>query len=76
MTPPTLIFDCDGVLVDSEPLACAVQAQQLASAGLTITADEVGRLYTGMSAGDMRRAIEKRLGRPLPEDHELVRRRR
>jgi HAD superfamily hydrolase (TIGR01509 family) len=68
---PVLIFDCDGVLVDSEPLACAVQAPQLARAGLVITGEEVALRYTGMSAADMRRAIEKQLGRSLPEDHEM-----
>jgi HAD superfamily hydrolase (TIGR01509 family) len=70
MTQRTLIFDCDGVLVDSEPLACAVQAQQLARAGLAITGEEVALQYAGMSAADMRRAIERQLGRSLPEDHE------
>jgi HAD superfamily hydrolase (TIGR01509 family) len=70
MNGPVVIFDCDGVLVDSEPLACAVQAEQLARAGLAITAEEVALHYAGMSAADMRRAIEQQLGRPLPEDHE------
>jgi hypothetical protein len=70
MNGPVVIFDCDGVLVDSEPLACAVQAEQLARAGLAITAEEVALRYAGMSAADMRRAIEQQLGRPLPEDHE------
>jgi HAD superfamily hydrolase (TIGR01509 family) len=64
-----VIFDCDGVLVDSEPLACAVEARELAQAGLAITGEEVARRYAGMSNRDMRSAIEKELGRPLPEDH-------
>jgi beta-phosphoglucomutase-like phosphatase (HAD superfamily) len=68
MTRRVLIFDCDGVLVDSEPLACAVQAEQLAHVGLAITGAEVALRYTGMSAADMRRAIEKDLGRSLPDD--------
>jgi HAD superfamily hydrolase (TIGR01509 family) len=70
MSRPVVIFDCDGVLVDSEPLACAVQAQQLARVGLAITGEEVALRYAGMSAADMRRAIERQLGRSLPEDHE------
>jgi HAD superfamily hydrolase (TIGR01509 family) len=70
MNRPAVIFDCDGVLVDSEPLACAVQAQQLGRAGLAISGEEVALRYAGMSAGDMRRAIERELGRALPEDHE------
>jgi HAD superfamily hydrolase (TIGR01509 family) len=71
MAPPTLIFDCDGVLVDSEPLACAVQAEQLAKAGFAITAEQVAFRYAGMSAADMRRAMEREFGRALPEDHEV-----
>jgi HAD superfamily hydrolase (TIGR01509 family) len=70
MNRPAVIFDCDGVLVDSEPLACAFQAQQLGRAGLAISGEEVALRYAGMSAGDMRRAIERELGRALPEDHE------
>ena len=70
MKEPVVIFDCNGVLVDSEPLACSVQADQLASYGIAITSHDVALRFTGMSAADMRRVIEREYGRQLPQDHE------
>jgi HAD superfamily hydrolase (TIGR01509 family) len=65
-----VIFDCDGVLVDSEILACGVQARAINAYGLPLSTDDIARRFLGMSARDMRRALERDLGRPLPEDHE------
>src|SRR3954454_11593680 len=67
---PLVIFDCDGVLVDSEVLACDVQARALTGYGLPISGADVARRFLGMSAKDMRRLLEVDLGRPLPADHE------
>jgi HAD superfamily hydrolase (TIGR01509 family) len=64
-----VIFDCDGVLVDSEMLACGVEARALTAAGYPITTAEVAHRYVGVSDGDMRRAIEQESGRTLPDDH-------
>jgi len=64
-----VIFDCDGVLVDSEMLACGVEARALTAAGYPITATEVAHRYAGVSDADMRRAIEEESGRTLPDDH-------
>jgi HAD superfamily hydrolase (TIGR01509 family) len=48
--PPRLvIFDCDGVLVDSEPLAIRVLADTIAAAGETIPLDDCYRLFLGQS---------------------------
>ena len=69
-TRPLFIFDCDGVLVDSEVLACDVQARALTACGLPISGAEVARRFLGMSAKDMHRLLETDLGRPLPLDHE------
>ena len=44
-----VIFDCDGVLVDSEPLANRVLAECLCELGLPTTADEAWRTYGGQS---------------------------
>lgn len=56
-----MIFDCDGVLVDSEPIANRVFAEQLGLHGLAMTPDEVARRFIGRSrdtciamAGEMR----------------------
>ena len=61
-----VIFDCDGVLVDSEVLACDVQARALTEYGLPLSGADVARRFLGMSAKDMRASLEVDLGRPLP----------
>ncbi|MDE2582293.1 MAG: HAD-IA family hydrolase [Rhodospirillales bacterium] len=65
-----IIFDCDGVLVDSEPIANRVTAQALTRLGWPITAAECERRFLGMSLADMCRAIEAERGVTLPEDWE------
>jgi len=66
-----VIFDCDGVLVDSEILACNVQARAVTDYGLPLSGAEVAGRFLGMSARDMRASLEADLGRPLPSDHEV-----
>ena len=69
MTPDRLvIFDCDGVLVDSEPLANAVLHAELARAGLGLSLEESTSLFTGLSLASCLAVIEARLGGPPPED--------
>ncbi|MGO4387231.1 HAD family hydrolase [Microvirga sp. 2YAF29] len=63
-----LIFDCDGVLVDSEPLACQVDVDVLGDLGLHYTADEIARQFVGKSMKDMIARIEVDHGRALPSD--------
>lgn len=63
-----LIFDCDGVLVDSEPLACQVDADVLHTLGLPYTAEDIARQFVGKSMRDMIARIEADHGRPLPQD--------
>jgi HAD superfamily hydrolase (TIGR01509 family) len=65
-----LILDCDGVLVDSEPLAIRIDVQVLKSFGWELTEAEVARRFLGVSGEDFRRAIESHLGRALPDDWE------
>jgi HAD superfamily hydrolase (TIGR01509 family) len=65
-----VVFDCDGVLVDSETLACGVEARALTALGYPISGEEVARRYAGLSDADMRRAVEREIGRALPGDHE------
>jgi len=67
-----VIFDCDGVLVDSERLAVAIDVRALAALGWTITRDEVIHRFLGRSEADVLREIADHLGRPLPpgwEEH-------
>ena len=67
MQPELLIFDCDGVLIDSEAIACRVDAACLAEVGIDISAEEIMDRYLGISAVMMCRDIEQRYSRELPE---------
>lgn len=67
MTPQLVIFDCDGVLVDSEVIACRVDADLFTELGFPTTAAEVLERYLGRSAAYMLSDIEARHGRSLPE---------
>jgi HAD superfamily hydrolase (TIGR01509 family) len=69
-----VIFDCDGVLVDSEVISCRVHAEVLTRHGYPITADQVRERFLGRSARDANIEIEKELGRPLPEAYDPERR--
>jgi beta-phosphoglucomutase-like phosphatase (HAD superfamily) len=62
-----VIFDCDGVLVDSEPISCRVHAEVLTRHGYAITTEQVRQRFLGRSARDANAEIEAELGRPLPE---------
>ena len=66
-----VLFDCDGVLVDSERLAVRVDVQVLASLGWHLTEAEVVERFVGKSDAHMKREVEAHLGRGLPDgwDH-------
>lgn len=61
-----VIFDCDGVLVDSERLVDQIEAEYFTSLGFHTTADEVRRLFKGKTVQQVIDAVETRLGRPFP----------
>jgi HAD superfamily hydrolase (TIGR01509 family) len=63
-----IIFDCDGVLVDSEVLSCRAHAQVLSRHGYPITADQVFDRFLGRSTRQANIEIEADLGRRLPDD--------
>ena len=63
-----VIFDCDGVLADSEPLANRVSAEMISEAGLAITPEECVRRFVGFNLEAMVPMIEADLGRELPRD--------
>jgi HAD superfamily hydrolase (TIGR01509 family) len=60
------IFDCDGVLVDSEEITHRVLADALRELGLELTLDEAFTLFIGNSLPRTVAIIEARLGKPLP----------
>jgi HAD superfamily hydrolase (TIGR01509 family) len=63
-----IIFDCDGVLVDSEVIACRVDADTLTRHGYPITANQVFDRFLGRSMRQVNLEIEAELGRSLPDD--------
>lgn len=65
---PLLIFDCDGVLVDSERLVVDIDVLAVRELGWDITREEVIELFVGKSDADMRREIEEHVGRALSDD--------
>ena len=65
--PQLVIFDCDGVLVDSEPISNEVLAGELTAAGLPTTPAEAIATYKGRLLSDVVELAESRLGSPLPE---------
>ena len=61
-----VIFDCDGVLVDSEVIAYRIFAECLNKAGITLSMDEAMAFGVGKSATTLGAAVEKEFGRQLP----------
>src|SRR5947209_8970298 len=62
-----VIFDCDGVLVDSEPIAVRIDVEMLAEVGVAMSAEEVIERYVGRSPDVIVAETEARLGRRLPD---------
>lgn len=63
-----IIFDCDGVLIDSEPIAARVLAECAGELGLMLTAEDCIERFTGISMASVIDALAADLGRPLPAD--------
>lgn len=68
-----VIFDCDGVLVDSEVISCCVHAEALTRYGYPISTDQLRERFLGKSAADNNRDVEIEMGRPLPPTFEAER---
>jgi HAD superfamily hydrolase (TIGR01509 family) len=65
-----IIFDCDGVLVDSEVISCRAHADVLTRHGYPITPAQVLTRFLGISEREARRMVEDETGRKLPDDLE------
>jgi HAD superfamily hydrolase (TIGR01509 family) len=61
-----VIFDCNGVLVDSEPLATAIVSQEFMRAGFPLSPEVVARYFTGRRPADMFAEVEIAARRKLP----------
>jgi len=61
-----VIFDCNGVLVDSEAIASSVLAEAFERVGVTLSAEDLGRQFHGRRPADIFAIVEKATGRKLP----------
>jgi HAD superfamily hydrolase (TIGR01509 family) len=66
-----IIFDCDGVLVDSEVISCRAHSDVLSRHGYEITADEVFERFLGRSTRQANLEVEAELGRTLPDAYHV-----
>lgn len=67
-----VIFDCDGVLVDSERLTVGIEARVLTEMGWEITVDEVVERFMGRSDSHMLDEVARHLGREAAEEFDRV----
>lgn len=63
-----VIFDCDGVLVDSEPISCRTFTEALRELGLEVTPEQMFDNFVGYSMKHCVQVVEEMLGRPPPEN--------
>ena len=66
-----MIFDCDGVLVDSERLAVRTEARILAGLGWPLTEADIVDRFVGRSSDHMQEEVERHLGRSIDWDTEF-----
>ncbi len=69
-SPMLVIFDCDGVLVDSEMLSAGVLMAMMDEAGFPLSEDAFRSDFLGRSFAAAAARVNERFGRPLPEDFE------
>lgn len=65
--PSLVIFDCDGVLIDSEIIAARAQSRALAAHGIAITPEDAARRFAGIPDADMWQTLQQENARSLPE---------
>ena len=63
-----VIFDCDGVLVDSEPIAARLTAEAVSELGWEMSAELAKAEFLGDTFTNIIRRVEERIGRKVPED--------
>jgi HAD superfamily hydrolase (TIGR01509 family) len=62
-----IIFDCDGVLVDSDRISLRIQVEGITALGLPTTYEDCVRDFLGLGMPATLRILAERLGRPLPK---------
>jgi HAD superfamily hydrolase (TIGR01509 family) len=63
-----VLFDCDGVLVDSEAITCGVLRDMLEEQGWALTLQQCMDIFVGHAVTDKRSEIEAHTGQPLTQD--------
>lgn len=63
-----ILFDCDGVLVDSEMIASRIDAEILTNLGYPISTEESIKKFTGLDAYTVNNLVKKESGIDLPEN--------
>ena len=66
MRPRLVVWDCDGVLVDTERLVVGLEAEWITALGWELTPPDVAARFLGRSAAHMEAEIERHLGRAVP----------
>lgn len=69
MSVDAVIFDCDGVLIDSEIVACRIAAEELTRLGYAITTEQVIERFAGRPDREMRAEIEAEWRNRLPDTY-------
>lgn len=67
MIPELIIFDCDGVLIDSEPIAVRILVETLAEQGIVVSDEDAYRRYLGRSLETISASLLDSHGRALAE---------
>jgi HAD superfamily hydrolase (TIGR01509 family) len=65
--PALVIFDCDGVLVDSDRISLRIQAERISALGLETSFEDCVRDFLGLGMPRTLEILRGRLGRPLPD---------
>ena len=65
-----IIFDCDGVLVDSEPIANQTLLSMAKEHGLQMTLKEAIKVFSGRELKDCFKQIERLINKKLPDNFE------
>lgn len=75
-TPQLIIFDCDGVLVDSEPLSNQIIAEEITKLGYPMTTMEAFNVFAGGSLEIVSAFIKEKIGGEVPDNLEAIYRKR
>lgn len=63
-----IMFDCDGVLIDSEIIAARVESERLTELGYEISAGEIAERFAGLTLVRMMELLREETGMSFPDD--------